>query len=311
VKQPIVLALCLAALCCVHPLGAQQKSDDHRAGESFRQAQAAFARKEFAAAAAAFEQAARFRPHPAPLLNAAEAWELAEELARAAENCDAVLAMPGLEQTFEKEARERLAKLLPKVATLRVTAPRGGLVSVDGGPPSVIPAVRRLLPGSHQVVLTRPSSGERRELVLELKAGETHALAEPASRAQPPPTENSVPPVIREPRPEREEPAATGGVPTASWILYGGAAAGLVAASVAGVLTLRARDDFNDSPTEKSADDFDRMKLVTNVSFAVAGVAAALGTGIWIASPSSSVGVAPIGGSSGSPGVQLLAGRRF
>src|SRR4051812_39095386 len=65
-----------------------------RADESFRQAKAAFARGEFAAAAAAFEQAATFVLHPAPLMNAAEAWENAGEPVRAIEDCDRVSAIP-------------------------------------------------------------------------------------------------------------------------------------------------------------------------------------------------------------------------
>src|SRR4051794_10118832 len=85
---------------------AQLPTDEARrlAADSFRQGQTAFERREFAAAAAAFEQAGRLAPHPSAWLNAAEAWERADEPLRAADDCDAALAAPGLEQAHREEA---------------------------------------------------------------------------------------------------------------------------------------------------------------------------------------------------------------
>src|SRR5438445_551534 len=127
-----------AALCffgATSPAFAGPATDDvhKRAAESFREAQAAFERREFAAAAAAFEQAARYEPHPAPLLNAADAWERVGDLARAAEDCDLVLAMPSLSEPSRADAERRLARLLPRVATLVVRGPRTALIRIDGG----------------------------------------------------------------------------------------------------------------------------------------------------------------------------------
>src|SRR4051812_10152240 len=96
----------LAALCLAGVARADAPSaDEHaRAAEIFGQAQAAFSRREFSAAAAAFEQAASFEAHPAALLNAAEAWEAVPDPARAAEDCDRVLAIPGVSPEFQHEA---------------------------------------------------------------------------------------------------------------------------------------------------------------------------------------------------------------
>ncbi len=68
--------------------------DRERAAETFRQAEAAFARREYAGAAAGFEEAGRFVPHPKTFLNAAEAWELAGLAARAATACERALGLP-------------------------------------------------------------------------------------------------------------------------------------------------------------------------------------------------------------------------
>src|SRR5437868_2667472 len=92
---PAILMATVVAFSGARAGAADPAPDEHdRAAEIFRQAQAAFARREFSAAAAAFEQAASFENHPATLLNAAEAWEAVPDEVRAAEDCDRVLAMP-------------------------------------------------------------------------------------------------------------------------------------------------------------------------------------------------------------------------
>src|SRR5688572_32949982 len=50
----------------------------------FQSAQKAFAEGRFLEAARAFEEAHRIKPHPAPLINAGDAWEKAGEYALAA-----------------------------------------------------------------------------------------------------------------------------------------------------------------------------------------------------------------------------------
>src|SRR3954468_1332556 len=102
-RAPFVLVA--IAIACAATAHADDAAHD-RAAESFRQAQAAFQRRDFAAAAAAFEQAAGFEPHPAPLMNAADAWERANEWARAAEDCDRVLAMPAVDPEFRSTAEQ-------------------------------------------------------------------------------------------------------------------------------------------------------------------------------------------------------------
>src|SRR5206468_4049238 len=101
-----------------------------RAAASFEQARAAFARKDYAAAAAAFELAASLEPHAAALLNAGEAWQLAGDDLRAAQAYDRVLAFPGLEPSYRADAERRLATVTPHVGTLLVTGPSTSLVRV-------------------------------------------------------------------------------------------------------------------------------------------------------------------------------------
>ena len=72
-----------------------EPTDKQRAAELFAGGEAALKRGDFPGAGAAFEQAALYAPHPSALLNAAEAWELAGDVTRAAELCDRALAMNG------------------------------------------------------------------------------------------------------------------------------------------------------------------------------------------------------------------------
>ena len=65
-----------ASLTMASPaVAAEGDEPKKQAAEQFSLAQAAFARKDFATAAAAFEQASALAPHVATQLNAAEAWE--------------------------------------------------------------------------------------------------------------------------------------------------------------------------------------------------------------------------------------------
>src|SRR6185295_7613407 len=66
---------------------------NERAAALFKQAQLAFERKAFGAAATAFEEAAQLAPHPATWLDAGEARELDGNLPRAASDYDRALAI--------------------------------------------------------------------------------------------------------------------------------------------------------------------------------------------------------------------------
>jgi hypothetical protein len=84
-KLTIAIALALGpSLWVVSPLGAAP-DDKPAKGEDpaamarrfFNAGQKAFAEGRFTEAAKAFEEAFRFKPHPAPLINAGDAWEKA------------------------------------------------------------------------------------------------------------------------------------------------------------------------------------------------------------------------------------------
>jgi|SRR5580658_1616590 hypothetical protein len=300
--------------------------ESHRlAGESFRQAQAAFARREFAAAAAAFEQAARLEPHPSPLLDAEEAWELAGEPVHAAEDCDLVLAMPGLADRFRLEAARRLRALEPRVSTVEITGPPATLVRLDGAPEVVVPLHRRVAPGRHELVLIATASAPR-SLTMELTPGETRTLdagglapdvavtpthdqAEPVSSPIPsaPPSN----PALRDSaRGGPSSSAASRHVPTGSWVALGVSVASAAVGVGFGVSALNANSDYASTGAESDADAFRRDRVITNVAWGAAIASAVTGVVFWLAAPNgpkgASASVAPE-----SHGMSVVAVTRF
>jgi hypothetical protein len=262
--------------------------DHHRlASESFRQAQAAFGRREYALAAGAFEQAAKFEAHPSPLLDAEEAWELAGEPVHAAEDCDRVLAIPGLERRFVVEAERRLKVLAAKVSTLEVLGPRTTTVRIDDGSDVVLPVRRRLAPGRHEIQMVDLSSSRTRTMTLELVAGESRILEQlgdgPPS-AHPPETARapmpSAPPTNVSPPPARSRQ-----VPAASFVALGISAASAAIAIGFGVATIGAKRDYAAIPAQSTADTFQRDKIITNAAWGVAATAAIGAVVIWLVAP--------------------------
>ncbi len=262
----------------------------HRlAAKSFAEAEAAFARRDFTAAAAAFEQAARLVPHPSPWLNAAEAWERAGELVRAAEDLDQVLAMPDVATQIQTEAESRLTRMEPKLALLEVRGPRTMMVAIDSGTDGYIPARRRLLPGKHSmrvIDLTLSSSGRTEEL--SLRPGEIRIVDLAAQKAAGDPLRSSngepadPPGMATE---VNEGPSTLGTIPTASWVATGVGVAAAAVGGAFGALTLGAQKRYEGSSTQAIADEFYLDKTVTNAAWITAGASLAAAIVIWIVAP--------------------------
>jgi hypothetical protein len=290
--------------------------DTHRrAGDSFEQARAAFARKDYAAAAAAFEFAASLEPHAATLLDAGEAWELAGDPVRAAQDYDHVLALPGSAARYRADAERRLAHVAQRLGTLILEGPPTLLVRIDGSPPVVLPARLRLAPStSHEIAVAAPGDeSPPRTVPITLAPGETRSLdltpprrgvseGAASNPTTPSPTQNTAPtpspPTARPVTPDAtassvagEAPLPThhrGGPGVASWVAFGVAGTATIGAGVLGGLALSAQSRFNDDPTRTHADAFYRWRDAGTVFGIVAVVSAATGLVLWLAQPSAS-----------------------
>lgn len=241
------------------------KDANDAAATAFSDAKAAFARSEFERAARRFEDAARLSPHPAALLNAADAWERAGERARAARLCDEVLATPSLRAPYREAAEEQLARLAPKIALLEIAGSPSARVSIDGGPDRALPDRVRLEPGEHTIVVGRPPPLGATSDRITLAPGESRRLEIPAGETRP----------ARRPWPP----------PAPALVAFGGAAAFGAAGVFFGVRTIDAQAGYERAPTVDGRDDFYRERLVTNVALSLAGAALVTGVVLWLATP--------------------------
>ncbi len=97
------------------------KEDQASAAKKFKEGEKAYASHEYAAAAAAFEEAYQLAPHPDALLNAIDARRKAGDLRVAAQHCQRLIAeFPDAKQS--SDAKKRLADLTPKLGRIELVA---------------------------------------------------------------------------------------------------------------------------------------------------------------------------------------------
>jgi hypothetical protein len=265
-----------------------------RAGESYRGAQAAFKRRDFAAAGAAYEAAGGFVPHPAAFLAAADAWERAGEPDRAAEDCDRALALPDLAAAgqkdavhYERDAKECLARLGPRVGTVDLAGTSTIAVRIDGGAQEILPKTRRLRPGRHALAVTNLTTSETRTTELVIAAGERQRvdLDPPAPDPAPAPAPAPASPPLTFAAPELagEHPSSR---PSAlTWTALGIGAAGAIASGILTVVLVHARSSYEDAPTQAGRDDFYRKVVWLDVGLAITAVSLVTGTVLWLTTP--------------------------
>lgn len=259
-----------------------------RAAESFRQGQAAFERREFAAAAAAFEAAAAFVPHPAALLSAADAWERAGEAARAAEDCDRARALPDVGDAsatdrvdYGHDATRCVDRLRRRVALLDVRGSGAVAVRIDGAAEQVLPVRHWVRPGHHVVTIVDLDTSHAHTQDVAVTAGEERSID--VSAPAPTPVSAYAPTRAATPSPAPADRSHS--LPTSAWIAFGVAAPACVAYGLFAFMTVGAKNDYDASPTASTRDAFYRDRTLADVTFGVAAVAAAAGVVLWLTAP--------------------------
>jgi hypothetical protein len=278
----IVLALALAlAAAPAHADGTAE------AKERFDEAAKAYAEHRYADAAESYERAAALSPHPAPLVNAADAWELDGNFVRAARASDEALRL-NLAGDVRAGLERRLARLERSIATLDVAGAAPLAARVDDGAVIAPPARLRLSPGRHVVAVIDGSAGTSRAETITLAPGEHRQLA--LHKDASPPTLASTASTTSTAGAEGPPPPPprASGVPLGTWIAGGTAVAAAGGAVVFAVLTSSAQRDFDAQPSAGAADDFERKRTVTNVLIAVSGVALLTAGAIWLFAPRAS-----------------------
>lgn len=147
------------------------------------------------------------------------------------------------------------------LADVMIQAPPGAPM-----PPPVRAATVAMAPGHHKITATAegfdPTTTE-----LDLSFAETRDVKVALNATPPPPAvvaTNTEPP----PPPAPPPPAPRSNVP--AYVTLGLAGAGAIVGGIFGGLALKAKSDFNKSPTTENADKTDRNALICDMSFAVA-----------------------------------------
>lgn len=280
---PIGLAVALSLSAGLVPSAAAAPADKAEKKEDpaamarrfFNSGQKAFAEGRFTDAAKAFEEAFRLKPHPAPLINAGDAWEKAGEYALAARIYQRVLEMPEATEQDRADAVDRLARLSPRLGVIELLGDPSVRARVDddefkGGSRVYV------FPGEHKVTLVDVDGAKQR--TLDIAAGTTRSVdlvtLRPGEKSEP--DDTSARPTEVEPPPDVGE--TKGGIRPLTWAAFGVAAIGVGGAVYFGLQVNDAEQSYNDDPNQDDLDRFNQNKLLTNVSLGVAVVGAGVGT---------------------------------
>lgn len=255
---------------------AQTRRERRDARAAYGRGQANIESEDFAEAESAFRAAFAIIPNPIVLLGVAGALEGQGKIAEAVATLDQYLELnPEAGDRADVEARAAALRATPGHLTVSSTPP-GARISLDGQDTGeVTPAEFDLPPGSH-VILLSAARREPAESTVELGfAAREEVALELTEATEPAPLVVDDEPVeLDEEEDSEEEEEADDGPGTAVWVTSGLAAAGLVGGTVLGFLALSEESNFDDEPSEASADRGERFAIFADVAFGIAAISA-------------------------------------
>ena len=189
----------------------------------------------------------------------------------------ALLESPGAEKIGPEklaEAKQALEELQKAPSIISVsTEPPGATIAVDGQPyPGQTPVDVQVAPGRHEISVAlqgyEPSSVE-----LEMPPGSKgdHKFALVAI-PPPPAAEPGVvapPPKRVEIKPKGDEQGG-GKSRVGTYVVLGLAGAGAVTGAVFGIMAVGNKSDFDENPSNETADDQERNAIISDIGFGVA-----------------------------------------
>lgn len=220
------------------------------------------------------------------LYTAAQAWELADEPARAADAYHRSLSTPKLNERQAKRARERLDALEKQLGVVVVLGAETTRVQLDDHTEVNAPARLHGKAGSH-VLLIIKQDGTVGRRNLQLKTGETVEVdsdaappPEPETEPEEPKEAKTPPKPLAEPKkkPVRVEKEQSDSDPLllAGWISTGAGVAALGGAALLGMSANSAADAYEAGPTRESFDHASSLETRTNIML-IAGSLLTLG----------------------------------
>lgn len=287
-----VFASALLAFWVARPCAAQGGDRAEQAASHFDAGLSLYQQGRMRDAAVEFLTAFDLAPHGDAMFNAGLALDAAGDSAGAATAFAWALEL-GMRAHAAPEAKTRLARLAPRLGTLRVLAPEDSTVEVPPLKRKGAPVVFYALPGEILVTVSHADGALVSRRVRARAGAET--LVDLGGG---PPRPAAPPPARPAPQAERDASAAKPFPwPTLGWIALGTGAAAGVGAVLLRSATLSAKDDF-DASGHTDADARERaleLNRWTNVALVTAVAAGAAGGGILLfyRDPKRQVGLAP------------------
>ena len=255
------------------PSGTPHKDTGADARRFFEAAQKAFDAGRYVDAARAFEDAFHLKPHPAPLINAGDAWQKAGEYAKAAQDFQRVLGLPQSTDQDRADAIDRLSRLKPQLGTIELLGKTDQRVRVDdnefkGGDRVYV------FPGKHKVTLLDVDGARLRSL--DVAAGTVRSVS--LSTLMPGKEDNQQREGSKAAGDHGVRGGSGGGIRPLTWVAYG---VGVVGAAGTVFFGLQANSAANSFDAHPNRDDYDKLnqdKLLTNISLGVGVVGVGVGT---------------------------------
>lgn len=252
-----------------------EKEKKEAAKKAFEEAQAKFAAGEYAAAHDLYKQADELIPGAVPKFKMAESLDKAGDVEGAISGYEAFLASKPPEDKNKERieaAKSRISALQNAPADVKVVvtpADAANLeLSVDGQPQTTNPL--KVPPGKHTIA-AKAQGFEETKVEIEVKRGEKKEVPVTLTAATVAPTIPDKPPA--KPTPPKEPPTTeSGGTSTLipAIVTLSLAGAGAVVGGVFGVLALKSKGEFEDTPTQDLFDETERNALIADMSFGVA-----------------------------------------
>ncbi|MFO0565397.1 MAG: hypothetical protein U0263_07030 [Polyangiaceae bacterium] len=265
----------VVALACI-AASAPAWADDDATAEARRlygEAKSLMGEKKYREAALAFEAAGRLKANAVALYTAAQAWELAQEPARAADAYALALTTPKLNDSQRQKCEERLAELRKELGTISANGDEGTRVRLDDHMEVAVPGKVHASAGEHTLHIAR-ADGTSDARKLSVEAGKNQDV-DVDEKAEPQPNAPKVKKVqLSEPRkvPVEERRSPSSAWKTVGFISIGAGVAGLAGGALLGLSAKDAEDTYKADPTRKTYDHAKGLETRTNVMLIAGGV---------------------------------------
>jgi hypothetical protein len=272
------------------PSPAYADDEDPATGEArkfYGEAKKAMSEKRYKDAALGFEASAKIKAHAVAFYTAAQAWELAGDPARAADDYTRALATPKLNENQSQRSQDRLAELAKQLGIVSVDGDEGTKVKLDDHMESGVPVKLYGTPGDHELSVSHSDgSSEKRKVTIEQgKTVQIDADDRPEPQPGTPTVKKKKTVQLAEPQkhPVEPEPAKpSSALKTVGFIGIGAGVAALGGGVLLGLSAKDAEKTYKATPSQETYDHAKQLQTRTNIMLIAGGVLTAGGLGLVI-----------------------------